>query len=135
MILLKQITINLWKNYQMTLRTFIESWENKSDWGIFPLFNFLLPCPYFYDIELFNEKVSILGDEDFLFHFFSESIPLTQIEELVKNPSALHSFEETILWDSDQKRAFIIEFISNLAIYRECISKLVIGNCSLKGFE
>ncbi len=106
-------------------KDFIESWGHKTDWGFSPLFNFLLPCPHFYEIELFNEKIANLGEVDFLFHFFSETIPLKQLEELVKDPSTLYSFEETIWWDSDQKRAFIIDFISNLANYRELISNLL----------
>ncbi|WP_391121057.1 ArsR/SmtB family transcription factor [Psychrobacillus sp. L3] len=104
---------------------FIGQWHAKTEWDFLQLLNLLLPCPYFYDIDLFQEKVSNLSNGEYLYHFLDEAIPVPQIEELLGKPSLLHTIDEHILWNSEQKRHFIFDFISNVAYYRAQISKLL----------
>lgn len=114
---------------------FIDQWRFETDWDFLQILNLLLPCPYFYDIDLFQEKVSNLSDGDFVYHFLGEAVPLTQMGKLLETPSLLHSMDEHILWDSEQKRHFIFDFISNIAFYREQISKLLLEVAHSKVFK
>lgn len=116
-------------------RNFISSWTNTIEWGFSPLFNFLLPCPYFYEIEQFNEAISDLKDVNFLYHFFSESITTSQLDELVKDPAKVSSFEETIWWDTKEKQEFIQDFIGNLTDYRNRLSTLLLEIAHSKTFK
>lgn len=105
---------------------FLDFWESKTDWSFTFLFNFLLPCPYFHDVELFLEKISTLSDPDFLYHFFGESLPEKQIKELIKDPEKLTSFEDTIWWETDEKKSTIQDILKNLPDFRNSFITLLL---------
>ncbi|MBT2663331.1 metalloregulator ArsR/SmtB family transcription factor [Bacillus sp. ISL-45] len=105
---------------------FLDFWETKTDWSFTFLFNFLLPCPYFHDVELFLEKISTLSDPDFLYHFFGESLPEKQIKELIKDPEKLMSYEDTIWWETDEKKSTIQDILKNLPDFRNSFITLLL---------
>ncbi|QTD40102.1 helix-turn-helix transcriptional regulator [Sporosarcina sp. Te-1] len=104
----------------------IEMWPKSIALGFSPLLNFLLPCPYFHDVQAFVEGMDQLSDAEYVYNFFSEYIPLPQVEELVEAPASLPDYEETILWDTDEKREAIMEFLASLNTYRRGFSSLVV---------
>lgn len=116
-------------------KEFIATWPKTLGLGFSPLLNFLLPCPYFYDVREFVDAVDRLSDSAYVYDFFSEYIPLSQVEVLLDSPSSLTTFEETILWDTDEKREAIIEFFMNIKEYRHRFSSLLLEINSSKIFQ
>lgn len=114
---------------------FLEFWESKTDWSFTFLFNFLLPCPYFHDVELFLEKISTLSDPDFLYHFFGESLPEKQIKELIKNPEKLKSAEDTIWWETDEKKSTTQGILNNLPDFRNSFISLLLDASQSRTFK
>ncbi|WP_456276647.1 ArsR/SmtB family transcription factor [Bacillus sp. AK128] len=98
---------------------FLNSWERYKDWSFLFLFNYLLPCPYYYDAELFQQKVATLSDCDFLYHFFGESIPQDQLEEFIKAPDRILQAEVSIWWETEEKRANLVHLITTLSEFRK----------------
>lgn len=116
-------------------KDFIAAWPKTLGLGFSPLLNFLLPCPYFYDARDFVDAVDRLSDAAYVYEFFSEYIPLSQVEVLLDSPSSLTTFEETIVWDTDEKREVVIEFFTNLEAYRRGFSSLLLEINSSHSFE
>ena len=114
---------------------FLEFWESKTDWSFTFLFNFLLPCPYFHDVELFLEKISTLSDPDFLYHFFGESLPEKQIKELIKNPEMFKSAEDSIWWETDEKKSAMQDILNNLPDFREGFISLLLDSSQSRIFK
>jgi len=114
---------------------FLEFWESKTDWSFTFLFNFLLPCPYFHDVELFLEKISTLSDPDFLYHFFGESLPEKQIKELIKNPEMFKSAEDSIWWETDEKKSAMQDILNNLPDFREGFISLLLDASQSRIFK
>lgn len=125
----------LTKELSEVSQKFIGQWREKTDWDFLQIFNLLLPCPYFYDVDLFIEKTSNLSNEEYLYHFLGEAVPLVQIEELMVSPALIHSMEDYFVWDSEQRRTFLFDFISNLSFYREHISTLLLEITHSKAFK
>lgn len=116
----------LLKELDKNFAEFLDFWNTKTDWSFTFLFNFLLPCPYFHDVELFLEKISTLSDPDFLYHFFGESISKKQIIELIKDPEKLKSAEDTIWWETDEKKASMHDVLKNLSDFRNSFISLLL---------
>ncbi|GKV57764.1 hypothetical protein NCCP2222_37110 [Sporosarcina sp. NCCP-2222] len=116
----------VWAELSTKAKEFMATWPKSIDLGFSPLLNFLLPCPYFHDVAAFVEGVDRLSDADYVYDFFSEYIPLPQVEELLEAPASLPECEETILWDTDEKREAVMEFLSNVKTYRRGFSSLVL---------
>lgn len=114
---------------------FLDFWNSRTDWSFTFLFNFLLPCPYFHDVELFLEKISTLSDLDFLYHFFGESIPEKQIKELIKNPEKLQTAEDTIWWETDEKKSTLQDILKNLPDFRNSFISLLLNESQSKTFR
>lgn len=114
---------------------FLDFWESKTDWSFTFLFNFLLPCPYFHDVELFIEKISTLTDPDFLYHFFGESIPEQQIKELIKDPDKLQSAEETIWWETAEKKSTMQDILNNLPDFRNSFISILLVTSQSRTFK
>ncbi|UYZ24062.1 hypothetical protein [Mesobacillus jeotgali] len=114
---------------------FLDFWESKTDWSFTFLFNFLLPYPYFHDVELFLEKISTLSDPDFLYHFFGESLPEKQIKELIKNPEKLKSAEDTIWWETDEKKTTTQGILNNLPDFRNSFISLLLDVSQSRTFK
>ena len=116
----------LMKELSKDSQEFIVQWRKETDWDFLQFFNLLLPCPYFHDVNLFHERISNLNNADFMYHFLGEAVPFTQIEELLESPSLIHSLEDYYLWDTEPKRIFLFDFLSNITVYRERISTLLL---------
>ncbi|MBT2641467.1 winged helix-turn-helix transcriptional regulator [Bacillus sp. ISL-41] len=114
---------------------FLDFWDSKTDWSFTFLFNFLLPCPYFHDVELFLEKISTLSDPDFLYHFFGESIPEKQIKELIKDPEKLRSIEDTIWWETVEKKSTMQDILNNLPDFRKSFISLLLTASQSEAFR
>jgi len=114
---------------------FQDFWESKTDWSFTFLFNFLLPCPYFHDVELFLEKISTLSDPDFLYHFFGESLPEKQIKELIKDPEKLKYIEDTIWWETDEKKTTMLDILNNLPNFRTNFISLLLAASQTRTFK
>ncbi|CAM3811238.1 ArsR/SmtB family transcription factor [Mesobacillus thioparans] len=111
------------RNFVKELNTnsveFLSLWESRADWNFTFLFNFLLPCPYFHDIELFLQKVSTLSEAEFLYHFFGESIPAQLLEELIEEPGKLMNTDDTIWWETDEQKSSMKKLFKTLPEFRE----------------
>jgi len=107
-------------------KEFIATWPKTLCFGFSPLLNFLLPCPYFHDAQDFVNAVDRLSDVAYVYDFFSEYIPLPEVEALLDSPASLTTYEETILWDTEEKREVVIEFLMNLREYRRRFSSLLL---------
>lgn len=116
-------------------KEFIATWPKTLGLGFSPLLNFLLPCPYFYDVREFVDAVDRLSDSAYVYDFFSEYIPLPQVEALLDSPSSLMAYEKTVLWDTDEKREAVIEFFMNLEEYRRRFSSLLLEINSSHSFQ
>lgn len=116
---------HLLKELDKSSAEFLDFWESKTDWSFTFLFNFLLPCPYFHDVELFLEKTSTLSDHDFLYHFFGEWIPSKQLKELIKDPEKLMTAEDTIWWETAGKKATMQDMLKNLPDFRKSFVSLL----------
>lgn len=114
---------------------FLDFWESKTDWSFTFLFNFLLPCPYFHDVELFLEKISTLSDTDFLYHFFGESIHEKLVKELIKDPEKLKSAEDTIWWETDEKKSTMQDILKNLHDFRNSFISLLLDASQTRTFK
>lgn len=114
---------------------FLDFWNSRTDWSFTFLVNFLLPCPYFHDIELFLEKISTLSDLDFLYHFFGESLPSKQLKELIKDPEKLKSAEDTIWWETDEKRSTMQDIIKKLPDFRNSFVSLLLDASQSSSFR
>ncbi|MFD3449774.1 winged helix-turn-helix domain-containing protein [Microbacteriaceae bacterium 4G12] len=97
---------------------FVALWKDTVPIDVSMFLNFLLPCPYFYDLELFIEKVSKLRDDEFLYYLFGEEVSISQIHELLEDSAIIHKFEEHILWESEHQRCAVAQFISNVKTLR-----------------
>ena len=116
-------------------KEFIVTWPTSINLGFSPLLNFLLPCPYFYDIQAFAEGVDQLSDAEYVYDFFSEYIPLSQVKALLEAPASLPNCEKTILWDTDEKQEAVMDFLTNLNTYRRGFSSLVLEIDSSIAFQ
>lgn len=125
----------LLKELDQNSTKFLEFWESKTDWSFTFLFNFLLPCPYFHDVELFLEKISTLSDPDFLYHFFGESLPEKQIIELIKDPDKLQSAEDTIWWETAEKKSTMQDILNNLPDFRNSFISILLDTSQSRTFK
>ncbi len=116
-------------------KVFLSEWNARTDWSFTFLFNFLIPCPYFYDIELFHKQVSTLSSSEFLYHFFGESIPYQQLEEFVQNPLLIMEAETNIWWETEEKRQNMTEFISNLEEFRSGLFQFLLNAYESEVFQ
>jgi DNA-binding transcriptional ArsR family regulator len=114
---------------------FLDYWNSRTDWSFTFLFNFLLPCPYFHDAELFLEKISTLSDHDFLYHFFGESISEKQLKELIKDPEKLNSIEDTIWWETEEKKLTMQDILNNLHDFRNSFISLLLDASQSRTFR
>lgn len=116
----------LWKELAGDSKKFIEEWRKITDLDFMDLFNLLLPYPFFNDIKQFSQMLSTMTHEEFLYHFFREDIPQTQINELVKEPYSIDSFDTHIYWETAEKREFIMNLFRNINTIQEKIAKLLL---------
>ncbi|MGV3463798.1 MAG: ArsR/SmtB family transcription factor, partial [Heyndrickxia sp.] len=105
--------------------SFLQKWRREATIDLISLFNFLIPCPSFHDMNLFVEMLHGLPDEEFVYHLFGEELDKTMIIEVLENPSSFINNNESILWDSDVKRNFTIVLIQNLTEYRSALGLLL----------
>lgn len=115
------------KELEKSSTDFLHYWNSRTDWSFTFIFNFLLPTPRFYDADLFVQEISALSEIDFLYHFFGESIPAKQLEELLKNPEYLTALEPAIWWETDAQKTIFKELIVTLPCFRENLSKLLLN--------
>jgi DNA-binding transcriptional ArsR family regulator len=122
---------SLYKDLQEELKPksieFLKYWESRSDWSFTFLFNFFIPYPNFHDVELFLQEISTLSHADFLYHFFGESIPNHQLNELIENPEKLMTVEDTIWWETDEQRTNMQELLKTLPNFREDLCSLLLN--------
>ncbi|MCG7343233.1 metalloregulator ArsR/SmtB family transcription factor [Sporosarcina sp. ACRSL] len=116
-------------------KDFIATWPRTLGLGFSPLLNFLLPSPYFHDAREFVDAIDRLSDAAYVYDFFSEYIPLPQVEALLESPTSLMTYEDTILWDTDEKKETVIEFFTNLGEYRRGFSSLLLEIDSSNFFQ
>jgi DNA-binding transcriptional ArsR family regulator len=125
----------LMKEIPLESKGFIQEWQQNSNSDFLDLFNLFLPVPYITDIEQFVYKLDLLPNEEFMYHFFGEEIPLVQVKELISSPSSVDSFEPHILWETTDQRHFITELFSNIDSYREKISQLLLHIANSNAFQ
>jgi len=106
-------------------RSFLQKWRSEATIDFISLFNFLIPCPSFHDMNLFVEMLHGLTDEEFVYHLFGEELDKNMIIEVLENPSSFINNNESILWDSDLKQNFTIAFTQHLSEYRSALELLL----------
>jgi DNA-binding transcriptional ArsR family regulator len=122
----------------MDSKLYLRRWENSSfDFSL--LLNFLLPCPYYHNMRLFLKNVSEMTDLEFLFYFFGEDIPQSQLEEILHKPSVIYSLEPTLWWQTEHDKKALEELVSTLSAFRANLSKVLLeitnSNWLLKNME
>jgi DNA-binding transcriptional ArsR family regulator len=106
-------------------KQFLIKWE-KSSFDFTMLLNLLLPFPYFHEMKLFLERVSQINNLEFLYHFFAEDIPMSQLEQLLEDPSAIYSFEKSHWWRTEKKLKKFIELASTIDVFRESLNTVLL---------
>ncbi|TGA96602.1 ArsR family transcriptional regulator [Sporolactobacillus shoreae] len=114
---------------------FFMDWYHESPFDLWNLLNFLLPCPYFHDVEKFVAQMRALPNPDFVYHFFGEEISLEDAPSLIKNTSSYINSHEHYLWDTENKRAFFEKFILQLNKYRESFAQIILEIAHSRSFH
>jgi DNA-binding transcriptional ArsR family regulator len=125
----------LWQELTDDTKEFIHNWQKITDWDLINLYSLLIPFPYFNDINQFSQMIMTIPNEEFLYHFFGEDISIDQIKELLSNPYSIDKFDTHILWETTDKRNFIIELTSNINSIRKMMAKLLLEVTQSKVFK
>ncbi|WP_010098791.1 ArsR/SmtB family transcription factor [Ornithinibacillus scapharcae] len=107
-------------------KQFIQEWQEKTDWDFMEILNFLLPFPYFHHINQFLDVISSLSHTEYLYHFLWEDVPSNQIEAMVDSPASIDTFDTHILWETKEKKEFIVWLFTNIKVIRKKIAKILI---------
>lgn len=107
-------------------KEFINEWQSKTEWDFMETLNFLLPFPYFHQIDQFLDGLSSLSHSEYLYHFLWEYVPIEQIEEMVESPTAIDTFDTHVLWETTENKKFAIWLFANIEDIRVKISNLLI---------
>jgi DNA-binding transcriptional ArsR family regulator len=106
-------------------KLYIQRWENSAfDFSL--LLNFLLPCPVYHNMKLFLNKVSNMTDAEFLFYFFGEDIPFSQLDEILLKPSSIYSLEPSIWWQNEHDKKEWLELVSAIGAFRANLSRVLL---------
>lgn len=105
---------------------FIDKWQSKTDWDFMEILNFLLPFPFFHRVDQFLDGVSSLSHSEYLYHFLWEYVPVDQIESMVEDPISIDTYDTHILWETIDKKEFIVWLFTNIEYIRLAIAKLLV---------
>ncbi|MGM7684210.1 metalloregulator ArsR/SmtB family transcription factor [Cytobacillus sp. Hm23] len=105
---------------------FVTEWKKNTTWDLMQLLNFLLPCPVYNDVHYFVQQLTHLSTEDFLYHFFGESLSESQIYDGLYNPENTKHFTECIPEMFEDNESFSKQFFMNIEFYRDEICKLIV---------
>lgn len=106
-------------------RDFYHQWISESPFSFQELFNFILPCPYFHDVNQFVAHVQLLSNQEYLYHFFREELGADDIATLIEQPASYMSDHDHFFWDTHEKKEFVQQFVLHIDNYRSSFSKLL----------
>lgn len=104
---------------------FIKEWQENIHYDFIYLLSFLLPIPYFQDVELFLKKLRSLSNVEFLYHFFGEDLDLESISELLKDPARYLDQFEHLIWENQDKKESMIRLIRRIDAFRSELEAVI----------
>ena len=103
--------------------------------GLLSLASMILPVAEFTNIKLFVEKLKELPHDEFMYEVWSGWVDFPLVQELLKDPSLIFTFEDNLFMHTDDARQQIYNLLQNVQVFKEELADYINQIGSHKSFQ